>query len=472
MTNQITCPECGKAFTIDEAGYASILKQVRDEDFEHQLHARLELAEQDKKNAVELAESKVAAELNKSAAAKDAEIQDLKGRLESGALQQQVAVADALAAVVAERDALAGNLAQAKQEKAAAVELAAAKHQNELQTAAALKDAELQSLKAKLDSAETERKLALAEAVGKVEKERDDLKNGLERVELEMQLASKSMIDKYETQLKDRDDAIERLRDMKARLSTKMVGETLEQHCETEFNRLRATAFPKAYFEKDNDARSGSKGDYIFRDSDDAGTEIVSIMFEMKNEADGTATKHRNEDFLKELDKDRIEKGCEYAVLVSLLEPDSELYNTGIVDVSHRYPKMYVVRPQFFIPIITVLRNAALNSLTYKSELALVKAQSVDITTFEADLDAFKTSFARNYDLASRRFQLAIDEIDKSIDHLQKTKDALLGTDRNLRLANDKAQDVTIKKLTRGNPTMTAKFAELDQLDEIEGEIA
>lgn len=474
MSNQVTCPECGKAFTIDEAGYASILKQVRDEEFEHQLHARLELAEKDKQNAVELAESRVAGELNKSAAEKDTQIQELKARLDAGALEQKLAVADALAAVAAERDALASTLAQSKNETAAAAALAAAKHQNELQSASAAKDAELQALKARLEATENERKLALSEAVGAVEKERDELRNGLERSELEKQLAATSMKDKYDTQLRDRDHEIERLRDMKARLSTKMVGETLEQHCETEFNRLRATAFPKAYFEKDNDARSGSKGDYIFRDFDVAGnnstgTEIVSIMFEMKNEADGTATKHRNEDFLKELDKDRTEKGCEYAVLVSLLEPDSELYNSGIVDVSHRYPKMYVVRPQFFIPIITVLRNAALNSLTYKAELALVKAQSVDITTFEADLDAFKSAFSKNYDLASRRFQLAIDEIDKSIDHLQKTKEALLGTDRNLRLANDKAQDVTIKKLTRGNPTMSAKFAELTEIADFDG---
>lgn len=241
-----------------------------------------------------------------------------------------------------------------------------------------------------------------------------------------------------------------------------MVGETLEQHCDTEFNRIRATAFPRAYFEKDNDARAGSKGDYIFRDSNETGTEIVSIMFEMKNESDTTATKKKNEDFLKELDKDRTEKGCEYAVLVSLLEPDSELYNSGIVDVFHRYPKMYVVRPQFFVPIITLLRNAAMKSLEYKTELALVKAQNVDITNFENDLDIFKTAFAKNYDLASRKFKTAIDEIDKSIDHLQKTKDALLGTDRNLRLANNKAQDVTIKKLTRRNPTMAAKFDELN----------
>jgi hypothetical protein len=301
----------------------------------------------------------------------------------------------------------------------------------------------------------------VTEAVGTVERERDELKNGIKQVQLEKQLAEQSLKDKYETQIKDRDDAIERLKDMKARLSTKMVGETLEQHCETEFNRVRSMAFPRAYFEKDNDARTGSKGDYIFRDSDEAGTEIISIMFEMKNESDKTATKSRNEDFLKELDRDRSEKGCEYAVLVSLLEPDSELYNAGIVDVFHRYPKMYVIRPQFFLPMITLLRNAATNSLKYKTELALVKAQNIDITQFESQLETFKNGFAKNYDLATRHFQTAINEIDKSIDHLQKTKDALIGADRNLRLANDKAQDVTIKKLTRYNPTMAAKFAEL-----------
>ena len=459
--HEIICPHCGKAFKIDEAGYADILKQVRDSEFEQQLHERLELAEQDKRNAVELAQTKVASELQKAAAAKDAEIQELKARLDAGEVARKLAVTEALSAVEKERDALANELEQAKHDKQAASELAEAKLVNELQKAAATKDAEIQGLKAKLDAIEVAQKLAITEAVSAVEKERDELKSGLERAELEKQLAEKSLKDKYETQIKDRDDAIERLRDMKARLSTKMVGETLEQHCETEFNRIRATAFPRAYFEKDNDARTGSKGDYIFRDSDEAGTEIVSIMFEMKNESDRTATKNKNEDFLKELDKDRTEKGCEYAVLVSLLEPDSELYNTGIVDVFHRYPKMYVVRPQFFLPIITLLRNAAMNSLKYKSELALVKAQNIDITNFETELETFKTAFAKNYDLASRRFQTAIDEIDKSIDHLQKTKEALLGTDRNLRLANDKAQDVTIKKLTRGNPTMAAKFAEL-----------
>jgi hypothetical protein len=389
---EIKCPNCGKAFTIDEAGYAEILKQVHDSEFDRQLRARLELAEQEKRSAVELAQARLANELNKALAARDAELQQLKSSLQAS---------------------------------------------------------------------ETARKLAITEAVGKVEKERDELRGSLERTQLEKQLSEKSLKEKYETQIRDRDDMIERLKDLKARLSTKMVGETLEQHCEIEFNRIRATAFPKAYFEKDNDARTGSKGDFIFRDMDDAGTEIVSIMFEMKNESDATATKKKNEDFLKELDKDRSEKGCEYAVLVSLLEPDSELYNTGIVDVAHRYPKMYVIRPQFFIPIITVLRNAALNSLKYKTELATVKAQNIDITNFENELEAFKTGFSRNYDLASRKFKTAIEEIDKTIDHLQKTKEALLGSENNLRLANDKAQEVTIKRLTRDNPTMAVKFSEL-----------
>ncbi|TAK94919.1 MAG: DUF2130 domain-containing protein [Aquabacterium sp.] len=467
--HEIICPHCHKAFKIDEAGYADILKQVRDNDFEQQLHERLELAEQEKRNAVELATTKVTSELQQRASAKEVEIQQLKAKLEAGEVAQKLAVNEALSAVEKQRDALANELAQAKQDKEAATNLAEAKLLAELQKTAAVKNAEIQGLKAQLDAIAVSQKLAITEAVNAVEKERDVLKNNLERSELEKQLAEKSLKDKYETQIKDRDDAIERLRDMKARLSTKMVGETLEQHCETEFNRIRATAFPRAYFEKDNDARTGSKGDYIFRDKDEAGTEIVSIMFEMKNESDRTASKGRNEDFLKELDKDRAEKGCEYAVLVSLLEPDSELYNSGIVDVSHRYPKMYVVRPQFFIPIITLLRNAAMNSLQYKTELALVKAQNIDITNFENELDSFKTAFAKNYDLASRRFETAIIEIDKSIDHLQKTKEALQGADRNLRLANDKAQDVTIKKLTRGNPTMAGKFAELKSAGSSEG---
>jgi hypothetical protein len=459
--HEIVCPHCGKAFKIDEAGYADILNQVRDSDFEQQLHDRLVLAEQDKQNAVELATTKAASELQRAAAVKDTEIQELKAKLDAGEVARKLAVSEALSTVEKERDGLANELAQAKQDKEAASELAEVKRLSELQKAAATKDAEIQSLKSKLDATEIAQKLAITEAVSAVEKEREELKSSLDRAGLEKQLAEKSLKDKFETQIKDRDDAIERLRDMKARLSTKMVGETLEQHCETEFNRIRAMAFPKAYFEKDNDASAGSKGDYIFRDSDEADTEIVSIMFEMKNESDRTATKNKNEDFLRELDKDRTEKGCEYAVLVSLLEPDSELYNTGIVDMFHRYPKMYIVRPQFFLPIITLLRNAAMNSLKYKSELALVKAQNIDITNFETNLETFKTGFARNYDLASSSFKKAIEEIDKSIDHLQKTKDALLSTDRNLRLANDKAQDVTIKKLTRGNPTMDTKFAEL-----------
>lgn len=459
--NDIICPHCHKAFKVDESGYADILKQVRNSEFEQQLHDRLELAEKDKLSAVELARQAVSNEMLKAAATKDSEIQELKAKLEGEEMQRKLAVTEALKAIEKERDKLAAELAQAKQEKQAATELSQATLLHKLQEAEARKDAQIQQLRARIEGADTQHKLAVTQAVGTVEKERDELRNNLKHAALEKELAEKALKDKYETQIKDRDKAIERLRDMKARLSTKMVGQTLEQHCETEFNRIRATAFARAHFEKDTDARAGSKGDYIFRDMDEAGTEIVSIMFEMKNESDTTATKKKNEDFLRELDKDRSEKGCEYAILVSLLEPDSELYNGGIVDVFHRYPKMYVIRPQFFIPMITLLRNAAMKSLAYKTELALVKAQNVDITNFEAELETFKTAFGKNYDLASRRFQTAIDEIDKSIDHLQKTKEALLGTDRNLRLANDKAQDVTIKKLTKRNPTMAAKFEEL-----------
>ena len=423
--HEIKCPHCGKTFKIDEAGYADILKQVRDEAFDKALHERLALAEQDKRTAIELAETKITSEMEKEAAKKEAEIERLKAELKSSA------------------------------------ELAQAKVTGELRDQAAERDAEIARLKAELDKADVANQLALKEALSTVEKERDDLKRDLESKDAERKLLESSLKDRYETQIRDRDDAIERLKDMKAKLSTKMVGETLEQHCEVEFNKIRATAFSTAYFEKDNDAKSGSKGDYIFREADGAGTEFISIMFEMKNECDETSTKKRNEDFFKELDKDRTEKGCEYAVLVSLLEPENELYNAGIVDVSHRYPKMYVIRPQFFIPMITLLRNAAQNTLKYKSELALVKAQNIDITSFEDDLEAFKSGFARNYDLASRKFQNAIAEIDKTIKSLEKTKAELIGSDNNLRLANNKAQDVSIKKLTRGNPTMAAKFAEL-----------
>ena len=458
----IICPHCSKAFKVDETGYADILKQVRDHEFEEQIHARLELAEQEKRNAVELAKSQLAIQLLAEQAAKDLEIQDLKGKLESGEASKKLAVNEAKTAIERERDALLNQLEQLKQDKLSAVQLIEAKLLADLQDEKAKKDSEIQDLKAKLEKTEVSQKLAITQAVMVVEKERDDLKNGLSQVSLEKQLSENALKDKFETQIKDREDTIERLKDMKARLSTKMVGETLEQHCEIEFNRARSMAFPRAYFEKDNDARSGSKGDYIFRDTDEAGLEIVSIMFEMKNEIDKTATKSKNEDFLKELDKDRNEKKCEYAVLVSMLEPESELYNTGIVDVFHRYPKMYVVRPQFFLPLITLLRNAAMNALKYKSELALIKEQNIDITNFENELETFKTAFGRNYELASKKFQTAIEEIDKSIDHLQKTREALIGTDRNLRLANDKAQEVSIKKLTRGNPTMAAKFIDLD----------
>jgi hypothetical protein len=459
--HDIICPHCQKAFQVDEAGYAEIAKQVRDREFHQQLHERLELAENEKRSALDLERTKLRAEADKQLAQKDREITELEGRLHADKSARDLAVQSAVAPIEKERDTLAHKLDEAEQKAKAALQLVEAKLRNEQEREAARKDAEIQDLRNKLASIETSQKLALQQAVGGVEKERDRLHAQLEHTRMEKQKDEAVLKEKYEMQIKDRDAAIERLRDMKARLSTKMVGETLEQHCETEFNRIRATAFPRAYFEKDNDARSGSKGDYVFRDKDEAGTEIVSIMFEMKNESDRTATRGKNEDFLKELDKDRAEKGCEYAILVSMLEPDSELYNTGIVDVSHRYPKMYVVRPQFFLPMITLLRNAALKSLQYKSELALVKAQNLDVTNFEGRLEEFKAAFGKNYDLASRRFQTAIEEIDKSIDHLQETKQALLGADRNLRLANDKAQDVTITRLTRGNPTMAAKFAEL-----------
>ncbi|MEE9334545.1 MAG: DUF2130 domain-containing protein [Granulosicoccaceae bacterium] len=466
--HEIICPHCGKAFKIDEAGYADILKQVRDGEFEQQLHQRLELAEKEKLSAVELAKSEAGSKLQKSAAAKDTEIQALTAKLDASEVTKKLAVSEALAEVEKKRDALLSEIEQIKRDKQAATELADTKFAKAIQETATTKDKEIQTLKAKLDAGQIEQKVAITGALSAVEKERDEFKSGLKQAELEKQLAETSLKDKYETQIKDRDDAIERLKDMKVRLSTKMVGETLEQHCETEFNRIRATAFPRAYFEKDNDASSGSKGDYIFRDSDEAGTEIVSIMFEMKNESDFTASKKKNEDFLKELDKDRNEKGCEYAVLVSLIEPESELYNTGIVDMFHRYPKMYIVRPQFFIPIITLLRNAAMKSLEYKTELALVKSQSIDITNFENDLEVFKTGFSRNYELASKHFENSIKEIDKSITHLQGTKEALLKTANNLRLANDKAQNVTIKKLNRNNPTMAAKFEQLNDQESLD----
>lgn len=430
--NEIICPHCHKAFKVDEAGYADILKQVRDHQFEEELNNRLQLAEKEKESAVKIAEATI-----------------------KNTLQEQLALKDtALAKLKSEKEA---ELAQKLAEKEAEVAQVKAEKTNELT-----------QLKAQIDNAEVAKKLAVTEAVQKIEKERDTLLNEVKTKELEKQNIENALKQQFNTELQNKDaiikykdEEIARVKDMKAKLSTKMIGETLEQHCETEFNKLRATAFQNAYFEKDNDARSGSKGDFIYKETDEAGNEIISIMFEMKNEGDETATKKKNEDFFKELDKDRNEKKCEYAVLVTMLEAESEYYNTGIVDVSYKYPKMYVVRPQFFIPIITLLRNAAMNSLQYKAELALVRNQNIDITNFEEKINQFKEGFARNYDLASRKFQTAIDEIDKTIIHLQKTKEALLSSDNNLRLANQKAEDLTIKKLTHGNPTMKAKFDEL-----------
>ena len=390
--NEIICPHCNKAFKIDEAGYASIVQQIRDREFQKALAERLDAHQRDAKNALMLAEEQAKAQLARVASDKDLEIQSLKGQLDLAA------TADAL---------------------------------------------------------------RLKEATAALERERDELRRSSELATLEHQLREKSLTERLTAQLKDRDDLIERLRDLKAKLSIKMLGETLEQHCEIAFEQLRATGFRGCVFEKDNDAAGGSKGDYVFRDMAAPGVEAVSIMFEMKNEGDMTATKKLNEHFLEKLDKDRKAKGCEYAVLVSMLERENELYNGGIVDVSHLYPKMYVVRPQFFIPIITLLRNAAQNSLKYKSELAEYRSQHVDITNFETNLGAFKEAFGKNFDLAQRHFQTAIQEIDKSIDHLIKTKEALLSSERQLRLANDKAQDVSIKKLTKGSPSVAKRFEDL-----------
>ena len=416
--NEIICPNCKKAFKVDEAGFADILKQVRDHQFEEELQNRLALAEKEKVSAIQLAEANLKNVLQEDLAKKDKEIQEL-----------------------------------------------ITKKERELSEKMATAATEIAQIKAKLDTADLEKKLSVTEAVQKIEKERDALASNLKSKETEIQLFEKSLNEKFAIELKTKDDIIKLKeeeitfrKDMKLKLSTKMIGETLEQHCENEFNKLRATAFQKAYFEKDNDSKSGSKGDFIYRETDDMGNEIISIMFEMKNEGDETASKKRNEDFFRELDKDRTEKKCEYAVLVTLLEAESEYYNLGIVDVSHKYDKMYVVRPQFFIPIITLLRNAAMNSVKYKAELALMRNQNIDITHFEENVNKFKEGFAKNYDLASRQFKTAIEEIDKTMDHLQKTKDALLSSVNNLRLANNKAEDLTIKKLTSGNPTMKAKF--------------
>lgn len=408
--NEIICPNCKKAFKVDEAGFAAILKQVRDHQFEDELEKRLMLAENEKQSAIKLAEATIKTTLGVDLAKKDKEISDLL----------------------------------------------------------AAKNAEIAQINAKLDNAELQKQLSVTEAVQKIEKERDTFANEVKNKELEKANLESTLKQQFATELKTKDEIIkikdEEIAfraDLKQRLSTKMIGESLELHCEIEFNKLRATAFQNAYFEKDNDTKTGSKGDYIFKENDAFGNEIISIMFEMKNEAEGTTTKKRNDEFFKELDKDRNEKKCEYAVLVSTLEADNDLYNTGIVDVSYKFPKMYVIRPQFFIPIITLLRNASMNSLKYKAELALIKSQNLDITNFEEKMNAFKEGFARNYDLASRKFTDAINGIDKTIKELEKTKAALLSSESNLRLANNKAEDLTIKKLTQGNPTMKAKFDEL-----------
>ena len=418
--NEIICPNCKKAFKIDESGYADMLKQVRDHQFEEELKNRLEIAEKEKDSAVKLAEANIKNSLQEELSKKEKQLAELK-----------------------------------------------AKSDTELAEKLAQKEMEISEMEFKIKNAETEKQLEILEATKKIEKERDDLIHDLEIKETEKELLEKSIQEKFRNQLvakdniiKMKDEEIALRKDMKLKLSTKMVGETLEQHCEYEFNKLRATGFQNAYFEKDNDSRAGTKGDYIYRENDEEGNEIISIMFEMKNENDETATKKRNEDFFAKLDKDRKSKGCEYAVLVSLLESEDEFYNTGIVDVSYKFEKMYVVRPQFFIPIITLLRNAAMNSMEYKAELNMMRNQNIDITNFEEKINEFKTGFARNYDLASRKFKTAIDEIDKTISHLQKTKDALLSSENNLRLANNKADDLTIKKLTYGNPTMKAKFDE------------
>jgi hypothetical protein len=416
--NDIVCPNCKKVFKVDEAGFADILKQVRDHQFEEELKERLLLAEREKNAAVKLAEATLQNSFQENLSRKNQEISELK-----------------------------------------------AKNDRELSERVAKKESEISVMKSTIANAELRRELAVSEAIKGIEKERDGLSNELKNKETEKQLLEKSLNEKYSNELKTKDDIIKLKddeiafrKDMKLKLSTKMLGETLEQHCENEFNKLRATAFQHAYFEKDNDSRSGSKGDYVYKELDEQGNEIISIMFEMKNENDETATKKRNEDFFKELDKDRTEKKCEYAVLVSLLETENEFYNQGIADVGHKYGKMYVVRPQFFIPIISLLRNAAMNSMAYKAELNLMRNQNIDITNFEEKISVFKQGFAYNYDLASRKFKTAIDEIDKTITHLNKTKDALLSSENNLRLANNKADDLTIKKLTHGNPTMKAKF--------------
>ncbi len=441
--NEIKCPHCGEMFTIDEAGFAAILKQVRDAEFDKEVRRHEQLLTSEKQQAVQLAVAEALAKAQGDAAQKEARIAELEARLQAE-----------------------------QRERESQQRLAHAERERALADAAAAKDARIVELEQRVEAQgrafEAEKKLAVEQARSALERERDALAAQVALKDAEKSQATSALKEQLAIELKAKDDIIaykegeiERYKDMKARLSTKMVGESLEQHCETEFNKIRAAAFPRAYFEKDNDASEGSKGDFIFRECDEEGNEIVSIMFEMKNESDDSSHRHKNEDFFKKLDADRRKKGCEYAVLVTLLEPESELYNQGIVDVSYRFEKMYAIRPQFFLPMISILRNAALNSMAYKAELAVVRNQNIDITKFEEQMETFKSGFARNYDLASRKFQTAIDEIDKTILHLQKTKDALVSSENNLRLANNKAQDLTIKRLTRNNPTMKAAFEAL-----------
>ena len=451
---EIKCPKCGEVFQVDESGYAAIVKQIRDREFQKEVLER----EAQYKARLETMQRENQLNVKNAVTAKEAEIAELKAQINANAQNNKLTISEAVANKDKDIIALKAKLYNMEKDKEMAVSAAV----NE-------KSVEIKELQARLAAFENEKKLAVNEIVlqkeqALAEKNQELLKltSKVEASEKESKIREQSIKEGYEEKLKMKEDQIAYYRDLKARQSTKMIGETLEQHCAIEFNRLRATAFRNAYFEKDNDARTGSKGDFIFREYDEEGTEFISIMFEMKNEADETATKHKNEDFLKELDKDRKEKNCEYAVLVSLLEADNELYNGGIVDMSHRYPKMYVVRPQFFIPIITLLRNAAMNSLQYKKELATIKNQNIDISHFEEDMNDFKEKFARNYRIASEKFKKAIEEIDKTIDHLQKTKEALLSSENNLRLANNKAEDLSIKRLTRNNPTMQAKFAELE----------
>ncbi|MGO2686006.1 MAG: DUF2130 domain-containing protein [Enterococcus italicus] len=428
--NQVKCPSCGKEFTIDEASYAEIVSQVRNKEFSAEIHEKLEQIAHQHQSELALVQEKAANQLANQLAQKETEISDLQHKISQFETEKE--------------------LVKRESDKQRITEISA-------------KERELAELQAKMKELENQNKLSLIQANADNEKLIADLKNQLQLKEKEDALEKQSLKQQYETELKQKDDTIAFYKDFKAKQSTKMIGESLEQHCEIEFNRLRSAAFPRAEFGKDNDARTGSKGDYIYREYDEHGTEIISIMFEMKNEGDETATKKKNEHFFKELDKDRTEKHCEYAILVTLLEADNELYNTGIVDVSYAYDKMYVIRPQFFIPMITLLRNAAMNSLQYKQEVALMREQNIDITNFEEDLNTFKEGFARNYELASRKFSTAIDEIDKTITHLQKTKEALLSSENNLRLANKKADDLTVKKLVKNNPTMKEKFDSLSE---------